>query len=89
MTVPLTGLMMILCYGHDLENVPLPRWKADIISWTVCIPINKVLRTSGIVANTKRLTFDDVDYKYYLGENYKDLYVPPPSGIVPSYFPNH
>ena len=78
-----------MAYGHDLENEPLPKWKADMISWLVYFPINKALRTARLTTHMKRLTFEDVDYKYYLGENYKEIYVPPPSGIVPSYFPNH
>ena len=35
------------------------------------------------------LTWDEVDYKFYLGDNYKDLYVGPASGVIPTIWINH
>ena len=81
--------LKLLCYGHDLENEPLPKWKRDIVSNSIWYLINKVLRTARLTTSMKKFSFDDVDYKYYLGDNYKDLYVPPKSGVVASFFPNH
>jgi len=66
-------VIKMLCIGHNFKKGPIPdgcRKKCISFMYKMCCPL--ALFLSGMSYNTVRQ--DDVDYSYYLGDNYRDEY---------------
>lgn len=64
----------LLCLGHNFRKGPIPRGcRKTTIGFVYMIFSNFALFLTGTTSKTEH---HDVDYSYYLGENYKDTYRP-------------
>jgi hypothetical protein len=60
-----------------------------LVSSIIAFGTRQLLLWFNLKCSLTELSWEDVDYKFYLGDNYKDLYVAPRSNVVPTYFINH
>ena len=84
-----TSVKLVCVFNSEDFTKPMQKNQRDLVSSIIAFGTRQLLLWFNLKCSRRELSWEDVDYKFYLGDNYKDLYVAPRSNIVPTYFINH